>query len=106
MLYSMRHLEIHVIETEQDIDLALQSGVLTAHRLDASTCSDCQEPIGHNPELDSFEGFAVVIDEFDDDWNTCLDCAMPVLGERLFESSDSAEWLARLQISEDDLEAF
>ena len=106
MLYTMRHLEIHVIETEQDIELALQSGVLSVDRLDSSTCSDCQERIGYNADLDSFEGFAVIIDEDDEDWAVCLDCSSPVISERLFDDSDSLEWLATLEAPDDDLEKF
>jgi hypothetical protein len=105
MLFSMRHLELHVVETEQDIDLALQSGILTVDRLDMTTCFECDEPIGYNLELDGFEPFVVVIDDTDSDWALCLDCSAPVLDSTgKSEPISEAEWPA--EDSSDDLEIF
>lgn len=101
----MRHFEIHFIETEFDIDLALQSGILTVDQLDNSACAECETSVGH--ASGSFESFAVVIDENDSDWPLCSECSGPLVYNSLFDSSDSVEFLARLELSnEDDLEEF
>lgn len=101
MLCSMRHLEIHVIETEQDVDLALQSGLLSLDRLDSTECVDCALPVGH-ASTDGFEPFAVVIDENDCDWAVCVDCASPVTEGATIPETESLEAL----IDSEDLEFF
>lgn len=99
----MRHLELHVIETEHDIDLALQAGLLELDRLDATECVECGVSLGYSDRTAEFEPFTVVIDESDTDWSLCLECASPVIDGELFESdSDSVEWIAHLELQDDD----
>lgn len=105
MLCSMRHLEIHVIETEQDVDLALQSGLLSLDRLDSTECADCALPVGH-ASTDGFEPFAVVIDENDFDWAVCVECASPVTDGVPIEDTESLELLMDLEDLDEDLEKF
>ncbi len=100
----MRHLEIHVIETEHDVDLALQSGVLSLDRLDSTECVDCALPVGHASTA-GFEPFAVVIDETDCDWAVCLECASPVTEGFALEPEESLEHLLESEDLE-DLERF
>lgn len=106
MLFFMQHFEVHLLETESDIDLALQSGLLTVDQLDNAECADCGNAVGHS--AGNFESFAVVIDEFDQDWATCSDCASSIVeGTSNFSSSDSLEFLAVLEhLDEDDIEKF
>jgi hypothetical protein len=102
MLCSMRHLEVHVIETEHDIDLALQAGLVTAGQLSHSECSDCADLVGHAGE--SFSPFVVVIDEYDFDWAVCSDCASSVItppSAYPFEETGYSE-----TFDEDDFETF
>lgn len=74
----MRALEVHIIETASDIDLAIKAGILEPTRLNAVLCSDCEEEVGHTVDADEFEPFAVVIDSDDADWVVCIDCASPI----------------------------
>lgn len=101
----MQHFEVHLIETEYDIDLALQSGLLTVDQLDTPNCSECDNSVGH--ASGSFEMFAIVIDENDSDWPLCTECVGPLIYNSIFDSSDSVEFLSGLELSnEDDLEEF
>ena len=97
MLCSMRHLEVHVIETEQDIDLAIQAGLLTGSQLDHSYCAECDESVGHSLEVGNFIPFSVVLDSDDNSWPVCSDCAGPV--------TDSVNFYTGT-FHEDDLEIF
>ncbi len=80
----MQHIELHVIESEEDIDLALQSGLLIPQHLDDIECSVCDELLGNTGTGDEFVGFAVVLDD-DYVWTVCADCADPVIGGRAIE---------------------
>lgn len=73
----MRSLEVHVLESETDIDLALSSGVLLPEQMVMTDCSDCDGRVGYGAA--SFEPFVVVIDEHDQDWTVCADCARPIV---------------------------
>lgn len=105
MLSSMRHLELHVLETETDIDLAIQAGLLNGEQLASAECAECGELVGHDSS--GFIGFAVVIDETDTDWTLCLECVAPVVDSPLqynatsFKLDDLSE-----TFDEDDLEQF
>lgn len=105
MLCSMRHLELHVLETETDIDLAIQAGLLNGEQLASADCSECGDLVGHDSS--GFSGFAVVIDETDADWTLCLECAAPVIDNPLQYTATSFK-LADLTetFDEDDLEQF
>lgn len=109
MLCFMRALEIHVIETASDIDLALQAGLLEPSQLDNATCSDCDEAVGYLVGVE-FEPFVVVIDEHDNDWVTCSECADSVtegdLRLGLGPSIISIDALAVDFIDDDELEKF
>ena len=72
----MRHIEVHVLETDADVSLALTSGLIELDDLDGATCSDCEESVGHAD--DTFYTFCVVLNE-DDYWFVCEDCATPVV---------------------------
>lgn len=97
MLCFMQHLEIHLIETEEDLDLALQSGILNISQADYTECVDCATEVGHAAS-DGFEPFAVIINEHDQDWPVCTECAAPVLYGALAMMPESYE-----DLLEDDL---
>ena len=102
----MLHLEIHVLETEEDLDLALQSGLLTIGQVNGTKCSDCGIELGY-ASLEGFEPFAVIINEHDQDWHACTECASPVIdGPATFY--ESYEDLADLEIASpvEDLDYF
>jgi hypothetical protein len=97
----MRHIELHLIETDADIDLALLSGILTADQLDSTECAECGEEIGSSEYDGSFLQFAVVLDE-DTQCAICVECASPVLGTDTF----ATEPYHLETFHEDDLEQF
>lgn len=105
MLCSMRHLELHVLETETDIDLAIQAGLLNGEQLASAECAECGDFAGHSP--DGFAPFAVVIDETDADWTLCLECVAPVVDNPLQYTATSLKLAALSEtFDEDDLEEF
>jgi hypothetical protein len=73
----MRSLEVHLIESETDIDSLLNAGLLLPEQLAATDCYECDAEIGFiDPE---FEAFVVVLDENDQDWTVCAECAGPII---------------------------
>jgi hypothetical protein len=96
----MRHIELHLIETDADIDLALLSGILTADQLDSTECAECGEEIGSSEYDGSFLQFAVVLDE-DTQCAICVECASPVLGTDTFATEP-----LHLVDFDDDLDIF
>ena len=66
----MRHIEVHVLETEADALTAVSAGLLDEPNLVAA-CADCAQDVG---ALDSFEPFCVVLDDVDR-WYLCVECA-------------------------------
>lgn len=105
MLCSMRHLELHVLETETDIDLAIQAGVLRTEQLASAECAECGDFVGH--ASNGFAAFTVVIDETDADWALCLECSAPVVDNPLQYTAPSLKLVALSEtFDEDDLEEF
>lgn len=74
----MRSLEVHVFETEDDVDIAIQSGTALPEQIASTKCIDCDGSVGYE-SLDGFEPFVFVIDENDQDWVVCSDCASPII---------------------------
>ncbi len=104
----MRSLEVHVFETERDIDLALNAGIVLPEQLASSSCIQCADKIGYSagPE---FGPFVLVIDENDQDWLLCHECATPILNyvDAYFPPVVKSHYLRDdLGIDLDDLETF
>ena len=74
----MRSLELHVFETEDDVDIAIQSGTALPEQIANTQCNDCEGRVGYGG-LDGFELFVFVIDENDQDWVVCGECAGPII---------------------------
>jgi hypothetical protein len=66
----MRHIELHVLETEADTLTATNAGLLDDPNF-VTACADCATDVG---ALDRFEPYCVVLDDLDQ-WYLCLDCA-------------------------------
>lgn len=98
----MRSLEVHVFESEDDIDMAILSGTGLPEQLAFTTCAECHAPVGSFGG--AFEIFVLVIDENDRDWLLCSDCAGPVLNhvDEYFPSVVQSRFLDH----DDDLEFF
>lgn len=69
----MMHIEIHVIESDRDIDAAVQCGLLDGP-FEIDPCEHCGEEVG---VLGDFHPFAIVLDE-EDQWTLCYECALPI----------------------------
>lgn len=74
----MRSLEVHHFQTEQDLELALTSGLVLPEQLVATDCSDCNKKLGYSG-AGTFKPFVFVLDENDQDWIVCETCARPIL---------------------------
>lgn len=93
----MRHIEIHVIETEQDAASAVQCGLLTDPFL-VTACLDCGDDVG---ALDRFEPYCLVLDD-QSEWVLCTYCAEPVTDPENVDSDYYALIEEELADDEDD----
>ena len=91
-----------MFETEHDVDLAIQSGTALPEQIANVRCIDCDGVLGFGG-LDDFEPFIFVIDENDQDWVVCSECAGPVLNyvDTFFPPVTRSHFLV-----EDDLDYF
>jgi hypothetical protein len=72
----MRSLEMHMFETEHDVEIAIRSGIVLPEQLASSRCIQCSDGVGYSgPE---YLPFLLVIDENDQDWLLCTECAGPI----------------------------
>jgi len=73
----MRNLELHSFEEPEDIDEAIQAGLLLEELQDAE-CYYCQDSVGFL-SLDEYFPFCLIIDDEEREWFVCMKCAEPVL---------------------------
>jgi hypothetical protein len=95
----MRHIEIHIIETESDAASAEQCGLLSDRFL-VTQCWDCGDDVG---ALDRFEPYCLVLDDHDE-WYLCTYCAEPVTDpdDSRYETSNSYSDLLEQELADDD----
>lgn len=74
----MRSLEVHVFETDTDLDNALRAGIVLPEQVARTACVQCGESVCYSG-ASSFCPFVLVIDENDQDWMLCEDCASPIV---------------------------
>ena len=79
MLYAitMKHIEIHVMRTSNDAELAQLAGLIELE--DEEHCDHCSELVAFNGR-GGFDACAVVLDE-DIVFLICVGCLAPVLGD-------------------------
>lgn len=92
-----------MFETPRDVDLAIASGTALPEQIACGRCKECGESTGYCQD-GGFEPFILVIDENDQDWSICGDCAMPVLRyvDVFFPPVTKSHFSARA--TDDDLE--
>jgi hypothetical protein len=73
----MRSLEVHVFETDTDLDSAVRAGVVLPEQVARTECMQCEDPICFSSA--EFSAFVLVIDENDQDWTLCEECASPII---------------------------
>lgn len=75
----MRSLEVHVYERESDLNNSLAAGVVLPEQLAHTKCEECGDPICYSDSFCEFKPFVLVIDENDQDWTLCEECASPII---------------------------
>jgi hypothetical protein len=75
----MRSLEVHYFETERDLSLALSSGLVLPEQLASTDCTECSDKVCYSDPTCEFTPFVLVVDENDQDWVVCEECASPIL---------------------------
>jgi hypothetical protein len=70
---TMRHIEMHLIETAHDVDAANAAGL---DIFDDESCEQCHEQVGSTDA--GFVAFVVCLDD-EAEWIICAECANPVL---------------------------
>lgn len=73
----MRSLEVHVFETDRDVDLALSAGIVLPEQLARTACVQCKSPVCYSGQTE-FQSFVLIIDENDQDWTLCENCASAI----------------------------
>jgi hypothetical protein len=72
----MRNLELHSFEHPEDIDEAIQAGLLD--ELQEAECYYCQDSVGFF-SIHQYHPFCLVIDDEEREWLICVKCAEPIL---------------------------
>ncbi len=88
-----------MFETERDVELAIRSGIVLPEQLASSRCIQCSDGVGYSgPE---FDAFLLVIDENDQDWLLCTECAGPIFN---YVDAFFPPMVKRVFVEDDDLE--
>jgi DNA-directed RNA polymerase subunit RPC12/RpoP len=72
----MKSYEVHLIETESDIELADLAGLTDG--IDTYECANCWEAIGAL-EDGTFEPYVITLTYKDDGYSVCIECSAPVI---------------------------
>jgi len=75
----MRSLEVHYFETERDLSLAINSGLVLPEQLARTSCTECGDKLCYSNACAEFTPLVLIVDENDQDWIICEDCASPML---------------------------
>jgi hypothetical protein len=73
----MEHLELHVITSHHDAEIAARAGLLSEYPGEDLSCDHCGTSVGSVSGV--FYPFAVILDEDDLDWISCDECYTPVV---------------------------
>jgi hypothetical protein len=75
MLLDMRHIEVHVVYTEEDAATISHAGLIDL--TDDETCEHCGDVVAFDKYGDFVE-CAIVLDD-ESDWVLCTECVLPLL---------------------------
>jgi hypothetical protein len=90
---------MHMFETERDVEIAIRSGIVLPEQLASSRCIQCTEGVGYAGP--GYLPFLLVIDENDQDWLLCTECAGPVFN---YVDAFFPPLVGRTFAADDDLE--
>ena len=88
-----------MFETERDVEIAIRSGIVLPEQLASSRCIQCTEGVGYAGP--GYLPFLLVIDENDQDWLLCTECAGPVFN---YVDAFFPPLVGRTFAADDDLE--
>jgi hypothetical protein len=74
MIKPMRHIEVHLVESNDDRESLNIAGF---ELFEVETCEQCSEEVGAVEDAE-FVAFVACLDE-DDEWIVCAECAEPIL---------------------------
>lgn len=74
MIKPMRHIEVHLVESNDDRESLNNAGF---DLFEVETCEQCFEEVGSVEDAE-FVSFVVCLDE-EDEWIVCAECAEPIL---------------------------
>jgi hypothetical protein len=92
----MRHIELHTIDTQQDVVSAVSSGLLEEH-FPLTECAACADAVGSSAADADFVPYVLCLDD-ESRWFLCEDCAEVVLDPKF----DSQEDLFDSEEDDDD----
>lgn len=72
----MRNVELHLMDSNGDVDLGVRAGLIEATDTSDPECSNCSDEVG--PVDGAFYPYVVALDERNQ-WVVCEDCASPVM---------------------------
>jgi len=75
----MKSIELHVLESDADIDSAMTAGLIDIDDIDGATCAACYEDVGYVGSR--FYAYAIVLDDVAQ-WTLCATCIEPVVDQR------------------------
>lgn len=73
----MRSLEVHVFETDTDLDNALRAGIIYPEQVAKTECIQCDAAVCFSGGA-NFSSFVLIIDENNQDWVLCENCASAI----------------------------
>lgn len=72
----MKNIELHLMDSNGDVDLGVQAGLIELTDTHDPNCANCSEDVG--PIGASFYPYVVALDD-ESQWVVCEECASPVL---------------------------
>lgn len=72
----MRNIELHLMDSNGDVSLGVQAGLIEPEEITDAECDNCRDGVGHVDG--AFYPYVVALDD-ESQWNVCEDCASGVL---------------------------
>lgn len=87
MLTGMRNIELHLMDSNGDVDLGVKAGLIEPEEVTDVECDNCRDEVGHVDG--AFYPYVVALDD-QSHWNVCEDCASGVLDSSpMYEEYDN-----------------
>lgn len=83
----MKNIELHLMDSDGDVYLGVQAGLIDVEDTDEPTCLNCAEDVG--PIDGAFYPYVVALDD-ESQWVVCEECASPVVHPE--GASEEEDW--------------